>query len=172
MAQPQTQADVHQDELCSPKKRYALMDANKNIDLYHQLCPNESKIMENILQNHPLRFIIAASSSVPWIYMEATPPTPILTTTEAEDIILQDTIQLSIAEQKSHDVLEANQNVKKVEEHLIVEEIEKLVEGIENVQNVEVEKTVVVSQPVNVIEEEDELAEDDYELKRRGKGRM
>ncbi|GJZ92948.1 hypothetical protein Tco_0665013 [Tanacetum coccineum] len=33
MAQPQRQADVHQDELCPPKKRYALMDANKKIDL-------------------------------------------------------------------------------------------------------------------------------------------
>ncbi|GKA54561.1 hypothetical protein Tco_0753510 [Tanacetum coccineum] len=29
------QADVHQDELCPPKKRYALMDANKKIVLDH-----------------------------------------------------------------------------------------------------------------------------------------
>ncbi|GJR48031.1 hypothetical protein Tco_1316134 [Tanacetum coccineum] len=69
MAQRQKPADVHQDELCPPKKRYALMDANKKIDLDHSLCPNESKILENILQNHPLRFRIAASLSVPWIYL-------------------------------------------------------------------------------------------------------
>ncbi|GJS37072.1 hypothetical protein Tco_0535454 [Tanacetum coccineum] len=69
MAQPQRQADVHQDELCPPNKCYALMDANKKIDLDNQLCPNESKILANILQNHPLRFSIAASSSVPWIYL-------------------------------------------------------------------------------------------------------
>ncbi|GJS77287.1 hypothetical protein Tco_0727168 [Tanacetum coccineum] len=69
MAQPQRQADVHQDELYPPNKRYALMDANKKIDLEHSLCPNESKILENILQNHPLRFSIAASSSVPCIYL-------------------------------------------------------------------------------------------------------
>ncbi|GKF10785.1 hypothetical protein Tco_0048711 [Tanacetum coccineum] len=69
MAHPQRQADVHQDELCPPNKRYAFMDANKKIDLDNPLCPNESKIMENILQNHPLRFSIAASSSVPWIYL-------------------------------------------------------------------------------------------------------
>ncbi|GKD61637.1 hypothetical protein Tco_1299146 [Tanacetum coccineum] len=69
MAQPQRQADVHQDELCPPKKRYTLMDANKKIDLNNPLCPNESKILANILQNHPLRFSIAASSSVPWIYL-------------------------------------------------------------------------------------------------------
>ncbi|GJU23672.1 hypothetical protein Tco_1157014 [Tanacetum coccineum] len=49
MAQPQRQADVHQDELCPPNKRYALMDANKKIDL-----------------DNPF---IAASSSVPWIYL-------------------------------------------------------------------------------------------------------
>ncbi|GJX57311.1 hypothetical protein Tco_0287208 [Tanacetum coccineum] len=125
-----------------------------------------------------------------------TPPTPIPTTVEADDIILQDTIQLSLAEQKSHDELEANQNVQKVEEHLIAEEIEKLVEGSKNVENVEVDSSTlrkndnqidpdtrepmsnkesseveinVVVQPVNVNEEEEESAEDDYELKRREK---
>ncbi|GKB80202.1 hypothetical protein Tco_0947097 [Tanacetum coccineum] len=45
MAQPERQADVHQDELCPPNKRYALMDANKKIDLDNPLCPNKSKIM-------------------------------------------------------------------------------------------------------------------------------
>ncbi|GJR52137.1 retrovirus-related pol polyprotein from transposon TNT 1-94 [Tanacetum coccineum] len=50
MAQPQRQADVHQDELCPPNKRYALMDANKKIDLENLLCPNESKLLANILQ--------------------------------------------------------------------------------------------------------------------------
>ncbi|GJU17595.1 hypothetical protein Tco_1145561 [Tanacetum coccineum] len=90
-----------------------------------------------------------------------------------------------------HDDLEAHQNVEKVKEHLAAEEIEKMVEGTENVdvdefvnsildsqndprtrldpgiykENPEVEITDVV-QPVNVIEEEDELAEDDYELRR------
>ncbi|GJT41814.1 hypothetical protein Tco_0941679 [Tanacetum coccineum] len=124
-----------------------------------------------------------------------TPPTPILTVDDDEDIILQDTIQLSIAEQKSSDELEAKQNVEKVKEHLIAQEIEKLVEGTENVENVEVdnsisysqndpgtgleprsnkespkvEKTADVSQLVNVIEEEDESVEDDYELRRREK---
>ncbi|GJS88784.1 hypothetical protein Tco_0771420 [Tanacetum coccineum] len=65
----QRQADGHQDELCPPNKRYALMDANKKIDLHNPMCPNESKILANILQNHPLGFSIAASSSVPWIYL-------------------------------------------------------------------------------------------------------
>nr|GEV17810.1 putative Gag-Pol polyprotein [Tanacetum cinerariifolium] len=69
MAQPQRQADVRQDELYPPNKRYVLMDANKKVDLENPLCPNENKILANILQNHPLRFNIVASSSVPWIYL-------------------------------------------------------------------------------------------------------
>ncbi|GJV40713.1 hypothetical protein Tco_1419153 [Tanacetum coccineum] len=69
MAQPQRPADVHQDELCLLNKRYALMDANKKVDLKNPLCLDKSRILENILQNNPLRFNIVASSSVPWIYL-------------------------------------------------------------------------------------------------------
>ncbi|GKB44726.1 hypothetical protein Tco_0889668, partial [Tanacetum coccineum] len=69
MAQAQTQADANSDELCPPNKRYALMDTNKKMDLDNPLCPIESKILVDILQNHPLRFNIDASSSVPWIYL-------------------------------------------------------------------------------------------------------
>ncbi|GJZ65039.1 retrovirus-related pol polyprotein from transposon TNT 1-94 [Tanacetum coccineum] len=39
------------------------------VDLEHVQYPPESKILTNIIKNHPLRFSIAASSSVPWIYM-------------------------------------------------------------------------------------------------------
>ncbi|GJW35655.1 hypothetical protein Tco_0058575 [Tanacetum coccineum] len=52
------------------------------------------------------------------------------------------------------------------------EEIENLVEGSENVEeNVQSEwrKLFDISQPVNVIEEEEESTEDDFELKRREK---
>ncbi|GJW49086.1 retrovirus-related pol polyprotein from transposon TNT 1-94 [Tanacetum coccineum] len=68
-AQQQHAADVHPDELCPPNKRYDLMDANKKVDLEQVQCPPESKILTNIIKNHPLRFSITASSSVPWIYM-------------------------------------------------------------------------------------------------------
>ncbi|GKA76861.1 hypothetical protein Tco_0783322, partial [Tanacetum coccineum] len=61
--------DVHPDEMCPPNKRYDLMDANKKVDLRHVQCLPESKILTNIIKNHPLRFSIVASSSVPWIYM-------------------------------------------------------------------------------------------------------
>ncbi|GJT37893.1 hypothetical protein Tco_0937758 [Tanacetum coccineum] len=61
-------AEVSPDVLCPPNKQYVLMDANKKVDLEHVQCPPESKILTNIIKNHPLRFSIAASSSVPWIY--------------------------------------------------------------------------------------------------------
>ncbi|GKF57131.1 hypothetical protein Tco_0170668, partial [Tanacetum coccineum] len=59
----------HAAELCTPNKRYALMDANKKVDLEQVQCPPESKILTNIIKNHPLRFSIAASYFVPCIYM-------------------------------------------------------------------------------------------------------
>ncbi|GJX56211.1 hypothetical protein Tco_0286108 [Tanacetum coccineum] len=68
MAQ-QHAADVYPDELCRPNKRYDLMDANKKVDLKQVQCLPESKILTNIIKNHPLRFSIADSSSVPWIYL-------------------------------------------------------------------------------------------------------
>nr|GEV90733.1 hypothetical protein [Tanacetum cinerariifolium] len=114
MAQPQRPADAHQEELCPPNKRYALMDANKKVDVESSLCPDESKILADILKNHPLRFSIA----------------PILTTDETDDLILQDTLQVSLAEQKGYEELEATQNVEKIKEHFMAEEIEKLVKGM------------------------------------------
>ncbi|GKD18793.1 hypothetical protein Tco_1207951 [Tanacetum coccineum] len=63
------QQDVPQDQLCPPNKRFDIMDANKKYDLLNPLCPNESKILTNILLNHPLRLSIVGSASVPWIYM-------------------------------------------------------------------------------------------------------
>nr|GEU93690.1 integrase, catalytic region, zinc finger, CCHC-type, peptidase aspartic, catalytic [Tanacetum cinerariifolium] len=69
MAHQQLVAEVHPNELCPTNKRYDLMDANKKIDLEHVQSLSKSKILTNIIKSHPLRFNIAASSSVPWIYM-------------------------------------------------------------------------------------------------------
>ncbi|GKC26225.1 hypothetical protein Tco_1033519 [Tanacetum coccineum] len=198
MAQPQTQADVHQDELCSPKKRYALMDANKKIDLYHLLCPNESKIMENILQNHPLRFIIAALSSVPWIYMEAIMQMLycFVNNIHVDYIdLLWEGLHYSLEHPStlipyprftklivSHYMTTFPKISRRARDNYHNMEDDEMVKSMFNSgknmagldpgsykESLEVEKIVVVSQPVNVIEEEDESAEDDYELKRRGK---
>ncbi|GKA55279.1 retrovirus-related pol polyprotein from transposon TNT 1-94 [Tanacetum coccineum] len=62
-----------------------------------------------------------------------TPPAPVLTVDEADDMILQDTLQVSLAEQKSREEQEARENVELVKEHLASEEIHKMVEEPENV---------------------------------------
>ncbi|GJU71175.1 hypothetical protein Tco_1262580 [Tanacetum coccineum] len=85
---------------------------------------------------------------------------------------------------------------RKVNEHLVAEEIEKIVEGMENVEEDVVDnyslnsqndpgtrlepgsykessevEIISSKQPVDVIEEEEESVEDDYELRRRVKGK-
>ncbi|GJW79534.1 hypothetical protein Tco_0143509 [Tanacetum coccineum] len=60
-------------------------------------------------------------------------PAPVPTVDEADDLVLQDTIQVSLAEQKSREEQKAKENVELVKEHLAAEEIEKMVEEPENV---------------------------------------
>ncbi|GJY03449.1 hypothetical protein Tco_0369389 [Tanacetum coccineum] len=118
-------------------------------------------------------------------------------------------IRLSLAEQKSHEEQEARENVALVAQHLAAEEIEKLVEESENVddssptrhddtsipdtrieprsdkespkveidqekeeettKDMEVEPNIVI--PVNVDDEEDEITDEVFELRRRAKGK-
>ncbi|GKF39320.1 hypothetical protein Tco_0119381, partial [Tanacetum coccineum] len=133
-----------------------------------------------------------------------TPPAPIPTVDKADGMILQDTLQVSLVEHKSREEQEARENVELVNKHLAFEEIEKLVEGCENViddsspprndephipgirlepqsdkespeveitndKEVEVTNVVIL---VNVNEEEDEITNEVYELKRRDKGKI
>ncbi|GKB41165.1 hypothetical protein Tco_0886107 [Tanacetum coccineum] len=133
-----------------------------------------------------------------------TPPAPVPTVDKADEMILQDTLQVSLVEHKSREEQEARANVELVNEHLASVEIEKMVEGPENViddssiprnddQNIpgtrleprsdkespeveitndkEVEITNVVIL-VNVNEEEEEITDEVYELKRREKGKI
>ncbi|GKD12351.1 hypothetical protein Tco_1196758 [Tanacetum coccineum] len=181
---------------------------NKNIvgmRILDWMITEEMKLTENYrLYAEVLGIDVPTTQSQP---IESTPGTQVLNK-EAEDIVLQDTLQVSLAEQKSHEENKARENVEKVKEHLMDEEIEKLVEGSENVvenvaetvkenvdvssspsrnddnQNIlstrleprsdkespEVEITDVVP-PVNVNDEEEETSVDDYELKRRVKGK-
>ncbi|GKD51913.1 hypothetical protein Tco_1280889 [Tanacetum coccineum] len=69
-------------------------------------------------------------------------PNPATETTEsmpsakkADEMILQDMIQVSLAEHKSREKQKARENVALVYEHLAAEEIEKLVEDPENVDD-------------------------------------
>ncbi|GJS16772.1 hypothetical protein Tco_0411244 [Tanacetum coccineum] len=58
----------------------------------------------------------------------------------------KNTIQLSIAEEKSRDDLEAQQNVEKVKKHLVAREIEKMVEGTKSEDADEVDNSILNSQ--------------------------
>ncbi|GKF69369.1 hypothetical protein Tco_0202426, partial [Tanacetum coccineum] len=86
----------------------------------------------------------------------------------------------SLAEHKSHEEQVARENVALVDEYLAVEEIEKLVEDPENVDDsspleeettkvTEVEPDIVI--PVNVDDEEDEITDEVFESRRRAKGK-
>ncbi|GKD71609.1 hypothetical protein Tco_1325699, partial [Tanacetum coccineum] len=124
-----------------------------------------------------------------------TPPAPLPTVDKAYEIILQDTLQVSLAEHKIREEQEARENVAPVDEHLASEEIEKMVEEQENViddnsiprndepnipstrieprsdkesPKVEITKVVI---PVNVNDEDEERTDEVYELKRREKGK-
>ncbi|GJZ39327.1 retrovirus-related pol polyprotein from transposon TNT 1-94 [Tanacetum coccineum] len=133
-----------------------------------------------------------------------TPPAPVPTVDKADEMILQNTLQVSLAEHKSREEQEARENVELVNKHLASEEIEKMIEGSENViddslpprndepkipdtrlepksdkeipeveitNDEEVEITNVVI-PINVNEEEDEITDEVYELKRSEKGKI
>ncbi|GJR41202.1 hypothetical protein Tco_1216886 [Tanacetum coccineum] len=131
------------------------------------------------------------------------------TAEKADEMILQDTIQVSLAEHRSREEQEARENVALVDEHLAAEEIEKLVENPKNVDDsspprhddtsipdtrlesrsdkespeveivqekegetrkfTEVEPDIVI--PVNVDDEEDEITDEVFELRRRAKGK-
>nr|GEW69399.1 hypothetical protein [Tanacetum cinerariifolium] len=126
-----------------------------------------------------------------------TPPAPVLTVDKADELILQDTLQVSLAEHKISQEQEARENVALVDEHLASVEIEKMVEGQENLvddssipkndehnildtrlepksdkESLEVGIIDVIVH-VNVYdeeEEEDKITDEVYELKRKEKG--
>ncbi|GJY29387.1 hypothetical protein Tco_0405154 [Tanacetum coccineum] len=62
-----------------------------------------------------------------------TPPALVPPVDKADEMISQDTLQVSLAEHKSQEKQEARENVELVNEHLASVEIEKMVEGPENV---------------------------------------
>ncbi|GJX54026.1 retrovirus-related pol polyprotein from transposon TNT 1-94 [Tanacetum coccineum] len=62
-----------------------------------------------------------------------TPPALVPTVDKADEMILQDTLQVSLAEHKSREEQEARENVELVNKHLASEEIEKMVDSPENV---------------------------------------
>ncbi|GJS08847.1 hypothetical protein Tco_0365643 [Tanacetum coccineum] len=101
-----------------------------------------------------------------------TPPALVPTVDKAYEIILQDTLQVSLDKHKSREEQEARENVELVNKHLASEEIEKMIPDtrleprsdkespeVESTNDEEVEITNVVI-PVNVNEEEDEITDE------------
>ncbi|GJS09875.1 hypothetical protein Tco_0366671 [Tanacetum coccineum] len=64
-----------------------------------------------------------------------TPPAQVPTVDKEDEMILQDTLQVSLANHKSREEQEARENVALVDEHLASKEIEKMVDGQENIVN-------------------------------------
>ncbi|GJV42266.1 retrovirus-related pol polyprotein from transposon TNT 1-94 [Tanacetum coccineum] len=117
----------------------------------------------------PRRSTVIRLSIPPRRSTRLAPPTPIPTTDKADDIVLQDILQL----------VKGSENVKKN-----VEVASSPLRNDDNQTNPgtrlepksakespKVEQIVDISQHVNVIEEEEESEEDDYDLKRREKGK-
>ncbi|GKE11334.1 hypothetical protein Tco_1414885, partial [Tanacetum coccineum] len=148
-----------------------------------------------------------------------TPPNSVPSVKKADEMILQDMIQVSLTEHKSLEEQEVRENVALVYEHLAAEEIKKLVEDPENVDDsspprhddtsipgtrleprsdkespeveivqekdeettkdteVEPDKDTPmvdvtnIVPPVNVDDEEDEITDEVFELRRRVKGK-
>ncbi|GJR38773.1 retrovirus-related pol polyprotein from transposon TNT 1-94 [Tanacetum coccineum] len=61
-----------------------------------------------------------------------TPPARVPTVEKIDEMILQNTLQVSLAEHKSQEEQEARENMELVNKHLASEEIKKMVEGSEN----------------------------------------
>ncbi|GJU44800.1 hypothetical protein Tco_1202066 [Tanacetum coccineum] len=103
----------------------------------------EMKLMENYrLYVEVFGVDVPTTQSQPTVPTQGTdrttsaPRTPTLLLLKENRVlneVLQDTLQVSLAEKKSHDEDEARENMEQVKQHLMAEEIEKLVEGSENV---------------------------------------
>ncbi|GJY02584.1 hypothetical protein Tco_0360736 [Tanacetum coccineum] len=127
-----------------------------------------------------------------------TPPAPVPTVDKADETFLQDTLKVSLVEHKSREEQEARENVELVNKHLVLMEgsenvindslppkndepqipgtrleprSDKESPKVEITNDEEVEITNVVI-PVNVNEEEEEITDEVYELKRREKGKI
>ncbi|GJU47818.1 hypothetical protein Tco_1217373 [Tanacetum coccineum] len=185
---------------------FQLPQATGNNHDHFVTAPRFSKMVSFYINNHGFTLELRSKSNFkttgllqPWQTLRKMFSRCLRPTRVTDDLVLQETLQVSLAER--HEDFEAKQNVEKVKDHLMAEEIEKLVKGSKNVEeNVEVassplrnddnqtnpntrleprsdkespevEKIVDISQHVNVNEEEEESAKDDYELRRREKGK-
>ncbi|GKE05287.1 hypothetical protein Tco_1397305, partial [Tanacetum coccineum] len=123
-----------------------------------------------------------------------TPLAPVPTVDKVDEMILQDTLQVSLPKHKSREEQEAKENVAQVDEHLASEEIEKMPRSDKESPEVEIakekeveiakEKEVEISKekeveltnvviPVNVNDEDEEITDEvGKKLKKREKGKI
>nr|GEV09208.1 retrovirus-related Pol polyprotein from transposon TNT 1-94 [Tanacetum cinerariifolium] len=105
-----------------------------------------------------------------WRSTRFTPPSLVPTVDKENEMILQDTLQVSLAEYKNKQEQEARENVALVDEHLASVEIKKMVEGQENVINdISILKNDEHNIPGTRLEPRSDKV---YELKRREKGKI
>ncbi|GJV74735.1 hypothetical protein Tco_1506319 [Tanacetum coccineum] len=160
MAQQQHAADVHPDELCPPNKRYDLMDANKKVDLEHTpSAPRSPTLKKDTAEScAPKRSTMIRLRLLESRSTRLTPPVPVPTVEQADEIILQDTLQVSLVKHRSREEQEARENVELVNKHLASKLIKKLEPRsdkerpeVESTNDEEVEVTNVVI-PVNELQ--------------------
>ncbi|GJT50683.1 hypothetical protein Tco_0976840 [Tanacetum coccineum] len=97
-----------------------------------------------------------------------TPPAPVPTVDKVDEMILQDTLQVSLVD-KSREEQEARENVELVNKHLASEEIEKMVD--------EPKMLLMIVQSLRMMIKifpalEEEITDEVYELKRMEKGKI
>ncbi|GJY52518.1 hypothetical protein Tco_0443365 [Tanacetum coccineum] len=131
----------------------------------------KAKILANILKNHPLRFSIAASSSVPWIYLGKFWHTLKEDGSKYRIKFVLDRKELMMTLDDFRSIFQLPQATNNNHECFVVApKFSEWLEPRSNKESLEVEITTEV-QPLNTIEEEDESEEDDYKLKRRENGK-
>nr|GFA68024.1 hypothetical protein [Tanacetum cinerariifolium] len=87
--------------------------------------------MDAVESSAPKRSTVIRFCIPQWRSTRLTPPDPVPTMDKADEMILQDTLQVSLTEYKSREEQEARENVELVNEHLASVEIKKMAEGQE-----------------------------------------
>ncbi|GKF21130.1 hypothetical protein Tco_0069768, partial [Tanacetum coccineum] len=113
-----------------------------------------------------------------------TPPAPVPTVDKEDELILQDTLQVSLAEHKSYENIVDDSSIPRNDESNILgtkieprSDKESLEVEIAKEKEVEIsiEKELELTNiviPVNVNDEDEEITDEVYELKRREKGKI
>ncbi|GJT84998.1 retrovirus-related pol polyprotein from transposon TNT 1-94 [Tanacetum coccineum] len=157
-------------------------------DAYHNL--QDDDIMKNIFNSGRNKNKVGMSETSMGMHRTPSAPRSPNSTTETTEssvpkrsTMIRFRLPLSLAEHKSREEQEARENVALVYEHLAAKEIEKLVEDHENEKEEETTKKMKVEPdkdipmvdvtniviPVNVDDEEDEITDEVFKLRRRVK---